>query len=49
MEGELLSAIARVVNCLAGPQDAGVTFHLGTEFLTLAFTQTRGTFLSART
>ncbi len=48
VEGEMLSAIARVVTCLAGPQDAGMAFHLGTEFLTLAFSQTRGTFLSAR-
>ncbi len=49
VEGELLSAIARVVSCLAGPQGAGEMFHLGTEFLTLTFSQTRGTFLSART
>ena len=47
LEGELLSAVARVVSCL-GSHDAGITYHLGTEFLTLAFAQTRGTFLSAR-
>ena len=47
VEGELLSAVARVVSCLRS-QNAGMAFHLGTEFLTLAFARTRGTFLSAR-
>ena len=47
VEGELLSAVARVVSCLES-RVAGAPFHLGTEFLTLAFARTRGTFLSTR-
>ena len=48
MEGDLLSAVARVVSCLEMAHGADRRFHLGTEFLTLAFTQMRGTFVSAR-
>ncbi len=48
VEGDLLSAVARVVSCLEKAHGVGTAFHLGTEFITLAFAQMRGTFVSAR-
>lgn len=48
LEGDLLSAVARVVSCLEKAHGVSTAFHLGTEFITLAFAQTCGTFVSAR-
>lgn len=48
MEGDLLSAVARVVSCLEIAPGVDPSFHLGTEFITLAFAQMRGTFVSTR-
>ena len=48
IEGELLSATARVVNCLLQVSGVNSVYHIGAEFLTLEFADMRGTFVSTR-
>ncbi len=47
VSGELLSAVARVVNCRSLPKEAPGIYGIGVEFITLLMRQVRGTFFSA--
>lgn len=49
LDSFLLSATARVVNCLSPYGKRGRVHQLGAEFLTLEFNELYGTFVSART
>ncbi len=45
--GELLSTVARVVNCRSLPREARGVYGIGVEFITLLLRQGHGTFFSA--
>ncbi len=45
--GELLSTVARVVNCRPLPREAQSAYGIGVEFITLLLRQGHGTFFSA--
>jgi hypothetical protein len=49
LDSHLLSATARVVNCLSRDGERDSAYQFGAAFLTLEFNELRGTFLSLRT
>ncbi len=49
LEGSTLAAVARVVSCRRDPAVAGRQPLIGLEFLTLEFTENRGSLLNVRT
>lgn len=49
LDSHLLSATARVVNCLSRDGERDSAYQFGAAFLTLEFKELRGTFLSLRT